>query len=243
LAETFLARARSMTERSERAEANLVEEFEMAATPLAQKVGELLILDAADERITLERDGHLAAEVVTNDDEGIWRKLRTAEDVVEFYEPAELFGHVVDELQAAFPATGEDGLAGVTRRLRALALTFRDRSLESEGALFAQFERAAGPITPELGDILIEDEPDGRLTLTANGRLRAEVLDRATGAPVVSSVWPLPTEAPSVLSGGRWSALTTPDELAESYDPTDVFVDLAELLEEMVPEIGERSGW
>jgi hypothetical protein len=42
-------------------------------------------------------------------------------------------------------------------------------------------------------------------------------------------------------SGGEWRTLTSPDELVEYYDPTDVFGDLADALAEAFPGVAPEE--
>jgi hypothetical protein len=67
-----------------------------------------------------------------------------------------------------------------------------------------------------LGDMIITDDEDERLTLLSTGELVAEVL--AEGAET-------------------WERLTAPDQLVEYYDPTDVFSDLADAIAEAFPSV------
>jgi len=101
------------------------------------------------------------------------------------------------------------------RRLYDLALTFQERSQLSEGRLIEQFEVAAGNLARKLGDFMVVDDEDERLTLQASGSFVAEVI---------------PEE-----EEGTWRRLESPDEIVEFYDPTDVFGDLAEALAEAYP--------
>jgi hypothetical protein len=49
------------------------------------------------------------AEVVPEDDaeSGRWRKLGTPDEIVEFYDPTDVFGDLADTLAEAFPSLGE----------------------------------------------------------------------------------------------------------------------------------------
>ncbi len=99
--------ALSFQERSQDSEARLIEQFEAAARPLAGRVGDLIVIDDEDERVTLTREGRLVAEVVPEDEEDRWRRLDGAGELVEFYDPTDVFGDVADALADAFP-----GVAG-----------------------------------------------------------------------------------------------------------------------------------
>src|SRR3954469_13114280 len=102
------------------------------------------------------------------------------------------------------------------QRLYDLALEFQERSQRSEARLLEQFEEASSVLIGKIGDLIVNDDEDERLTLTRSGEFRAEVL----------------TEEEN-----EWRPLTTPEELVEYYDPTDVFGDLADALAEAFPSI------
>jgi hypothetical protein len=123
------------------------------------------------------------------------------------------------------PETEEEAAA----RLYDLALAFQERSQQTEAHLLEQFESAAAQYSSFLGDLIIVDDEDERLTLKASGAFAAEVIPEA--------------EAES----GQWRQLEGPDAIVEFYDPTDVFGDLADTLGEAFPslaanETGEDDG-
>jgi hypothetical protein len=103
------------------------------------------------------------------------------------------------------------------RRLYDLALEYQERSQRNESRLLDEFQGAAAAAAAVLGDVVIVDDDDERLILAANGEFRADVL---------------PEESEDV-----WRTLGGPEELVEFYDPTDVFVDLADALAEAFPAI------
>jgi hypothetical protein len=113
------------------------------------------------------------------------------------------------------PALEDDEAAA--RRLYDLALEYQERSQRSESRLLDDFEVAAASASGLLGDLVIVDDDDERLILTAAGEFRAEVV---------------PEEA-----AGTWRTLSGADELVEFYDPTDVFGDLADALAEAFPAV------
>ena len=116
----------------------------------------------------------------------------------------------------------DDELAA--QRLYDLALEFQERSQRSEARLLEQFEDGASLLSARIGDLIINDDDDERLTLTAAGAFKAEVL----------------TEEEN-----EWRPLASADELVEYYDPTDVFGDLADALAEAYPSIApelDRTG-
>ena len=59
-----------------------------------------------DERLTLRASGSFVAEVVPESEAeaGTWRKLEGPDDLVEFYDPTDVFGDLADTLAEAFPA-------------------------------------------------------------------------------------------------------------------------------------------
>ena len=104
-------------ERSQRTEARLLDDFEAAAATAATVIGDLVIVDDDDERLVLTSSGAFRAEVVPEEAEGTWRTLRGPEELVEFYDPTDVFGDLADALADAYPAVaptrrGEE----VTRR-------------------------------------------------------------------------------------------------------------------------------
>jgi hypothetical protein len=95
-------------ERSQRSEARLLEEFEAAAASLSGIIGELIIVDDDDERLTLTSSGLFRAEVIPEDASGEWRTLTTADALVEFYDPTDVFGDLADSLAEAFPSVAPE---------------------------------------------------------------------------------------------------------------------------------------
>lgn len=116
-----------------------------------------------------------------------------------------------------------DDEEGAARRLYDLALDYQERSQRSEARLLSEFEGAAAGAAMLVGDLVIVDDDDERLVLTAAGEFRADVV---------------PEEA-----DGAWRTLAGPEELVEFYDPTDVFGDLADAVAEAFPAVaGEGEG-
>lgn len=104
----------SFVERSQRTEARLFDDFQGAASPFTFLIGEMTIVDDEDERVMIGPDGRIRAEVVPEDSDGEWRMLATPDDLVEFYDPTDVFSDLADALAEAFPeVTEEEGeLAG-----------------------------------------------------------------------------------------------------------------------------------
>ncbi len=95
--------------RSQLSEARLVEQFEIAAAPLSGALGDLLILDDEDERVWFKAQGSFEAEVIPETDEGeeadgTWKPLGSPEDMVQYYDPTDLFGNLAETLAEQFPS-------------------------------------------------------------------------------------------------------------------------------------------
>jgi hypothetical protein len=95
-------------ERSQRNEARILSEFEGAAAGLSGVVGELIIVDDDDERLVLTGTGTFHAEVIPEDAQGEWRSLNSADELVEFYDPTDVFGDLADSLAEAYPSVAPE---------------------------------------------------------------------------------------------------------------------------------------
>ncbi len=95
-------------ERSQRNEARILSEFESAAAAATSLLGELVIVDDDDERLVLTSAGEFRAEVIPEDADGAWRTLSGADDLVEFYDPTDVFGDLADALAEAFPSVAPE---------------------------------------------------------------------------------------------------------------------------------------
>ena len=132
------------------------------------------------------------------------------------------YAAAADDWAATQPETPDaDTEEGAARRLYDLALEYQERSQRSESRLLDEFASAARNLTQRLGDLIVVDDDDERLTLTANDGFRAEVI---------------PEDA-----DGEWRPLETADQLVEFYDPTDVFGDLADALAEAWPGVAGET--
>lgn len=94
--------------RSQLSEARLVEQFEIAAAPLAGPLGDLLILDDEDERVWFKAQGSFEAEVIPEPEDGeepdgTWKPLSSPEDLVQYYDPTDLFGNLAETIAERFP--------------------------------------------------------------------------------------------------------------------------------------------
>jgi hypothetical protein len=100
--------ALTFQERSQLSESRMIEQFEAAATGLARVVGDQMILDDDDERLWFRASGSFEAEVLPERDEddeseGRWQSLKHPEDMVQFYDPTDLFGDLAETIADQFP--------------------------------------------------------------------------------------------------------------------------------------------
>ena len=95
-------------ERSQQSEASLIEQFEEAAARVTGQLGDLIIVDDEDERLVLGGTGGFRAEVLPEDSSGEWRELAGGDELVEFYDPTDVFGDLADALAEAYPAIAPD---------------------------------------------------------------------------------------------------------------------------------------
>ncbi len=100
--------ALTFQERSQTTEAGLIADFEVAAEDLTGMVGGLTIVDDEDERLTLQADGRFHGEVVPEDEPGRWRPLDEPEDIVQFYDPTDVFGDLAEAIAEAFPGVAPE---------------------------------------------------------------------------------------------------------------------------------------
>jgi len=109
--------ALTFQERSQHSEARLLEQFEVAAQELAPFLGDVMILDDEDERLWFKANGRFEAEVVPQREdedeeataaEAEWRRLNGPDELVEFYDPTDVFGDFAEALAEAFPAITSD---------------------------------------------------------------------------------------------------------------------------------------
>ena len=77
---------------------------------------------------------------------------------------------------ASRPSLDEDDDESAARRLYDLALEYQERSQRSEARLLEQFEDAVGGLVAVIGDLIIVDDDDERLSLTRPAAFRAEVI-------------------------------------------------------------------
>jgi hypothetical protein len=95
-------------ERSQRSEARLLEQFQAAATNLSARLGDLIIAEDDDERLVLEAGGLFRAEVMPEEADGEWQTLGAPDDLVEYYDPTDIFGDLADALAEAYPSVAPE---------------------------------------------------------------------------------------------------------------------------------------
>ena len=78
-------------------------------------LGDLMILDDEDERLWLKRNGRFEAEVVPERERGAQTRegdvaapVESPDDMVEFYDPTDVFGDLAEALAEAFPDVAAD---------------------------------------------------------------------------------------------------------------------------------------
>jgi hypothetical protein len=94
-------------ERSQQSEARLLEQFQTASRNLSERIGDLVIVDDDDERLVLEAGGLLRGEVLP-EETGEWSVLGTAEALVEYYDPTDVFGDLADAIAEAYPSVAPE---------------------------------------------------------------------------------------------------------------------------------------
>ena len=72
-----------------------------------------MILDDDDERLWFKSGGAFEAEVLPerdedDEDEGTWVGLASPEEMVQFYDPTDLFGDLAETLAEQFPGIAPD---------------------------------------------------------------------------------------------------------------------------------------
>lgn len=95
------------TERSHRAQSDLIRSFEAAAAALSPQVGDVVVEHDDDEALTLTADGRFQGSVL-DDETGEWRAIGSPDDVVDFYDPVDLFDDVAGAIEEAVPGLADD---------------------------------------------------------------------------------------------------------------------------------------
>ncbi len=96
-------------DRSQRAEAGLIEQFENAAGGLLGLVGTLVIVDDDDEHLALGVGG-FRGKVIQEGEDG-WQDISSPDQIVRFYDPTDVFGDLAEALADAYPSVTGEGAA------------------------------------------------------------------------------------------------------------------------------------
>lgn len=93
-------------ERSQRAEAGLLEQFENAASGLLGLLSQLVIVEDDDEQLTLGVGGFRGR--VIPEGETDWHDLSGPDEVVRFYDPTDVFGDLAEAIAEAYPDVADE---------------------------------------------------------------------------------------------------------------------------------------
>ncbi|MEA2026846.1 MAG: hypothetical protein U9O18_09145 [Chloroflexota bacterium] len=139
------------------------------------------------------------------------------------------------EPEEAAPALDDDWVNDIptprdkphaARLLYDLALTFQERSQLDQAQLLDDFQDVSAGVAGMLGDSKVIEDEDERLWFRASGAFGGEVLPEQDGG-----------EDGGEAGEPEWLPLTTPDDMVQFYDPTDLFGDLAEAVADTYPEV------
>ncbi len=139
----------SFLERSQRTEARILQQFEQSAASIAPALGDFMITDDDDERLVLQQDGTIRAEVVPEDEAETWRTLDDPTELVEFYDPTDVFSDLADALAEAYPEIAPEAGAD-------------DDEGEGEGGDEGEDERGEGSAEDDATEDEDADDPTGR---------------------------------------------------------------------------------
>jgi hypothetical protein len=93
-------------ERSQRAEAGLLEQFENAASGLLGLLHPITIVEDDDEQLTISVSG-FQGRVIPEGESG-WQDLRGPDQVVRFYDPTDVFGDLAEAIAEAYPDASDE---------------------------------------------------------------------------------------------------------------------------------------
>lgn len=233
-----------------------------------RQLGGLVLIDDDPEYLSVAEDGTFRSRTRYRDERGEWVSdteiIESAAELIEIYNPADIYAAFADAARDEAglpdqPTAAEDLLetAGIAsemgveqdedededwidrigtprdkaeaaRMLYDLALTFQERSQRSEAHLLVQFQDSSGGLAAVLGDSMVLDDEDERLWYRSTGAFEAEVVPERDdeGEPT-------------------WRPLSTPEDMVQFYDPTDLFGDLAEAIADehpgVAPELDEED--
>ena len=99
----ILALAQQFASRSRRGQAELIQEFEDAVREHVELLGPVSIEDDADEQLVLGADGRFEGRVLVDDDGGShWEAIGRPLDVIDHYDPVDLFADLSDAIHEQF---------------------------------------------------------------------------------------------------------------------------------------------
>lgn len=192
-------------------------------------------------------------------------EIKNGADLVEVYNPADLYAAFADaardeseldetrpdddelpaetdltpddeaeeEPEEAAPALDDDWVDNIptprdkphaARLLYDLALTFQERSQLDQAQLLDDFQDVSAGVAGMLGDSKVIEDEDERLWFRTSGTFEGEVL-------------PEQDEDGDGAGAPEWLPLTSPEDMVQFYDPTDLFGDLAEAVADTYPEV------
>ena len=89
-------------ERSQLTEGRLLSQFEEAAAGYSSRIGEIVITEDEDERLVLATGARLRASVLS-EESGSWEALEEPAQLVEYYDPTDVFSDLADAIAEAWP--------------------------------------------------------------------------------------------------------------------------------------------
>lgn len=102
--------ALTFQERSQIDQAQLLDDFQDVAAPVAEVLGDSKIVEDEDERLWFRASGAFEGEVMPEQEEPDteaaepeWQALTSADDLVQFYDPTDLFGDLAEAIAEAYP--------------------------------------------------------------------------------------------------------------------------------------------
>ncbi|MEX1343081.1 MAG: hypothetical protein AB1Z63_00250, partial [Candidatus Limnocylindrales bacterium] len=99
--------ALTFQEGSQFEQARLIDDFADVAAPAAALLGDSKFIEDEDERLWLRSTGAIEGEVVPEHDddeaEPEWQALATSDDLVQFYDPTDLFGDLAEAIAESYP--------------------------------------------------------------------------------------------------------------------------------------------
>jgi hypothetical protein len=100
--------ALTFQEGSQFEQARLLDDFQTVAAPAAELLGDSKFVEDEDERLWIRSTGALEGEVVPERDEASdgepeWQPLTRSDDMVQFYDPTDLFGDLAEAIADSYP--------------------------------------------------------------------------------------------------------------------------------------------